>query len=282
MMSSTALVQKPSRSADLQKHLMADGVQKWLSSVVPETFKKILTPERVIKIVISAASKNPLLFECDRNTLIKAVADIVSVGLEPGGPLGDAYLVPYKNKGKWECRADIGYRGYISMLRRSGQLKNICANVVYKNDNFKINLADDNYPFHEPCMTGDRGLLIGVYCCVTFKDGGIHKDFMTKHDVDKIKDLSPSSNSDYSPWSRFYEQMAKKTIVKRASKFWGLSTEDLSKIEEIDNSVVNSEHKLSVVDMPELAPSDFDENTGEVVETSATENVLNKLRPAEA
>jgi recombination protein RecT len=228
--------------------------------------------------VISAASKNPLLFECDRNTLIKAVADIVSMGLEPGGPLGEAYLVPYKNKGKWECRGDIGYRGYIAMLRRSGQLKSICANVVYKNDTFKINLADDNYPLHEPCMTGDRGLFIGVYCVVTFKDGGIFKDFMTKHDVDKIRSISPSGNSDYGPWVKFYDEMAKKSVVKRSSKYFGLSTEDLSRVEEVESSVVNAEHGLAIVDMPEMADSDFDGNTGEVVEASATESVLNKLR----
>jgi len=68
------------------------------ADALPVTARKFLTPERVVQVSCTAIAKSPLLLECSPMSIMKSVMDCVQVGLEPGGPLGHAYLVPFYNK----------------------------------------------------------------------------------------------------------------------------------------------------------------------------------------
>lgn len=218
---------------DLEKLLPA------LSSALPETIKKYLTPERVVKVAMLAIRKSPLLAQCSKESILQCVMDSASLGLDVGGMLGHAYMVPYRNnkKGIYESQLIIGYKGFINLARRSGEVLSVKSEVVYDKDEFDVDLASGDLPKHKPFLKGDRGKPYLVYCVARFKDGGNHTEVMTLADCDKIRLRSKAK--DAGPWANKedYLEMCKKTVTRRAAKYWPLSTDtasDISQAVEVD------------------------------------------------
>jgi recombinational DNA repair protein RecT len=149
-----------------------------------------------------------------------------SLGLEPDGVLGQAYLIPYENKKKkiFEAQFQVGYKGLIALARRSGDITSLSAQAVYENDKFTYAYGLDETLVHVPA-DGDRGKLKYAYAVAKFKDGGHAFEVMTKSDVMKIKQSSQGANSDYSPWNKFPEEMWRKTAVKKLCKFLPMAVE---------------------------------------------------------
>jgi recombination protein RecT len=240
-------------------------------NALPATARKYLTGDRIVKIVGAAMSRSKYLMECTNDSILRAVMDASQLGLEIGGPLQQAHLVPYKNKhtGKREAQCIVGYGGYITLARRSGDIANVVANVVYEQDEFEPpDLASGARPVHKPYMKGDRGDWYCAYCVATFKDGTIQVEFMTKDDIMKVKARSRASSG---PWITDEEQMARKTVIRRARKFWPLSSEDmrmLSMAAELEARAEAGEKTDDVIDV------DFEEmkpKADELAETLAAE-----------
>lgn len=218
---------------DLEKLLPA------LNQALPETMKRYLTPERVVKVAMLAIRKSPLLAQCTRESIFQGIMDSASLGLDVGGMLGHAYLVPFKNnkKGIYEAQLIIGYKGYIGLARRSGEVLSVKAEVVYEKDEFDVDLASGDLPHHKPFLKGDRGAAYLVYCVARFRDGGNHTEIMTLSDCEKIRQRSRAK--DAGPWANKddYLEMCKKTVTRRAAKYWPLSADtavDIAKGEEAD------------------------------------------------
>ena len=97
---------------------------------------KHLTPERLVKVVLGAASRTPLILDCTPISVVKAVLQAAELGLEPGSSLGEFWLVPFKNgkTGQREVQGIPGYRGLISLARRTGEIANLYAEAVYEGD----------------------------------------------------------------------------------------------------------------------------------------------------
>ena len=76
----------------------------------------------------------------------------MQLGLEPNNSLGQAYIIPRKNKklGKNEAQFQIGYQGLVDLAYRSGQYKNISAHEVYKEDQFDYELGTNMFIKHVP------------------------------------------------------------------------------------------------------------------------------------
>lgn len=98
---------------------------------------KHLNSERFTRIAITTIRQNPKLAECNAESLLGNLMTIAQLGLEPG-VLGQCYLIPFKNNklGTIECQFQLGYKGMIELLRRTGQLSDIYAYTVYSNDEF--------------------------------------------------------------------------------------------------------------------------------------------------
>lgn len=188
-----------------------------------EVIPKHLSADRLIRVAIAACSRTPQLLQCSTTSLLNAIMQAAQLGLEPGGPLGDAYLVPYKD----DCTLIVGYRGLINLARRSGQIVSIEAHVVYELDKFTCRYGLNPVLEHEPDWSGDPGAMIAVYAVAKLKDGGTQCEVMTKSQIEKIRLRSAASKSDRSPWSHKddYFEMARKTVVRRLCKYLPLSVE---------------------------------------------------------
>lgn len=231
------------------RHAMMSA-QKAFEDAIPTTFRKYLTPERLTKITLSAISRNPYLLKCTPTSVLRAVMDSASLGLEPtGGVLGQAYMVPYKmydkhtKQSQYEAQLIVGYRGYITLARRSGEIVSVESHVVHQHDHFDIEFGREPKLSHKPSYAEDPGPPIAAYCVAEFRDGAKHCEFMTKAEIDKVRDRSRAK--DNGPWVTDYEEMAKKTVVRRAAKYWPLSIE-MAKAFEIEDTAESG----TVYDMP--------------------------------
>lgn len=200
-------------------------------AALPVTARKYLTPDRISRVVLNALSRSEQLIKCTRPSVLLAVMDCVQVGLEPGGPLGHAYLVPFRNNktGKHEATPIIGYKGYVTLAMRSGLFRAPpYANLVYEADRFELDLGGGEAPIHtfdHRIATSDRGEVLGAYCVAKFAAGGVHCEYMSRDQIDAIKSRSKSAKASFSPWHTDEAQMQRKTVIRRAKNYWPISGE---------------------------------------------------------
>lgn len=215
-----------------------EGISRLLAQQVKQIGSVIashLTPEKMARIALNELRTNDYLFKIaaqNPQSFVNAVLQAAHLGLEIGGALGQAYLVPYKG----EIRMMPGYRGLISLARRSGEISSINAEVVYENDKFDLTLGVDPTVEHKPLLRGDRGKPALVYMVAKFKDGGHHFEWMTIEEVEKIKSRSSAvASGKKTPWDTDYDEMAKKTVIRRGWKYMPMSIE-MQKALTIENA----------------------------------------------
>lgn len=212
---------QPTQSAQpLSLRALLEKMKPEMAKVLP----KHLEPERLLRIALTEMRRNPKLLDCSKESLLGAVMLSAQLGLEPG-PLGHCYLIPYFNKktGTTEVQFQIGYKGMLELVRRSGQIETIDAQVVYENDEFEFEYGLNPKLRHKPNLSGSRGKPIAVYAIAKFKDGGYSFYVMSVEDVEKIRLKSKSPNE--GPWVTDWEAMAKKTVIKQLAKYLPLSIE---------------------------------------------------------
>ena len=203
-------------------------IQDYIKILEPEIKKalpSVITPERFTRMVLSALSVNPKLGACTPKSFLGAMMSAAQLGLEPNTPLGQAYLIPYKNKGVDEVQFQIGYKGLIDLAYRSGEVEVVQSQIVYANDEFECEYGLEPKLKHIPA-SGDRGEPVSVYAMFRTKSGGYGFEVMSMDDIRAhAKKYSQSYGSSYSPWSTSFEEMAKKTVLKRVLKYAPMKSE---------------------------------------------------------
>jgi recombination protein RecT len=105
---------QPNGSGQMTARTIADYFKERLPSIRMVAAAH-MDPERCYRILLSCWSRTPALQKCTPESLFRASLQAVELGLEPGGALGHAYLVPYGN----QCTLIPGYRGLVELVRRS-------------------------------------------------------------------------------------------------------------------------------------------------------------------
>ena len=256
-----------------ERRTMQDYIKK-MQGEIEKALPSVLTPERFTRIVLSALSTNPKLAETTPQSFLGAMMTAAQLGLEPNTPLGQAYLIPYRNKDILECQFQLGYKGLIDLAYRSGQISVIQAHTVYANDEFEYELGLEPKLRHVPCKNADKGEPVWFYGMFKTKDGGFGFEVMSVEDVRRFaKKYSKAYSSSYSPWTTNFEEMAKKTVLKRALKYAPLKTEfvrGLSADEtiktEISDDMFTVPNETIEVEAAEINSENVDLGTGEVKE----------------
>ncbi len=205
-----------------------------------------ITPDRIVRAVFTAAQKNPEILRCELETLYKAVLLAAQAGLMPDGVTQQAHLIPRMNRkrkdpaGKplpeaLECNLQIGYRGYLTLCRRSGDVDVIKATLVRAGDRFKVERGTEDRITHEPLedVLGPDGKprpITHVYAVATFKSG--HKDFEDMP-ISEVEQLRIRANANGPAWETDYGEMVKKTVLRRLCKRLPQS-EDAARLLELD------------------------------------------------
>lgn len=234
---------------------------------------KHMTADRMMRIALTEVRKVPALGRCNIESFMGAIMQCAQLGLEPGSALGHAYLLPFGNgkakDGKSNCQLIIGYRGMIDLARRSGQIVSLTARTVHENDAFKYEFGLEETMHHVPA-DGDRGKMTHVYAVAKLKGGGVQFDVMSRADVDKVRSTSKAGTN--GPWVTHFEEMAKKTVIRRLFKYLPVSIEIQQAvtlderaeagIDQDNASVLTGDY--SVIDDQQEAGEQVDTETGEI------------------
>lgn len=222
------LTTQPSPAKQLQQVLH----RSWdrIAAVMPREMNE----QRLYQMFVSAINREPKLAECTVESVLSCFMRCTSLGLEPSNVngLGMAYILPYGNKnyrtGQKEATLIIGYKGMLTLARRSGDLKSIHAQAVYEGDEFDY--WEDEHGQHFKFRANrnaehDPAKLTDVYVNAQLTNGGFVFEHMTRAEVDAIMRRSPSASAKATPWKTDYEAMALKTVIRRSFRYLPVSTE---------------------------------------------------------
>ena len=214
-----------------------------------------VTPDRLLRIALSEVRRNPKLGQCSAASLLSSIFTCAQLGLEPGGALGHAYLIPYRD----ECQFQIGYKGMIELARRSGQIQSLSARCVYANDHFEYSFGLHEDLIHRPA-TGERGELVYAYAVARLTDGGVQFEVMDRIELEDVRDGSQGYktamkyNKKDTPWISAFDEMCRKTVIRRLFKYLPVSIE-LVKAASLDESADRGQRQASDLDHILLAPA---------------------------
>lgn len=226
MKTNGGLVKKTNQMQEAQtRDTSLKGLIKAMEPQIKKALPSVITPERFTRMVLTALSSTPKLQTCTPQSFLGAMMQAAQLGVEPNTPLGQAYLIPYKNHGNMECQFQLGYKGLIDLVYRSEEVTDIQAHEVYENDEFEYELGLNPKLKHIPALK-DRGEVIMYYAVFHTKNGGYGFEVMSKDDVKAFASkTSQAYASAYSPWKKYFDEMAKKTVLKKALKYAPLKTE---------------------------------------------------------
>jgi recombination protein RecT len=198
-----------------------------------------ISPDRFIRVVLTAAQINPDILACARQSLWNACLRAANDGLLPDGVEGA--IVPYKDRATWIPM----YQGLLKKFRNSGEFKWVTAGIVYEGDEYSHWIDETGEHFrHVPQDDNADKKIRRIYALATTKDGGSFITDMSLADVNKRKNMSRGTRDD-APWKVWPEEMMKKTAIRQLSKYLPKSSdidallrrddEDLLGVESIED-----------------------------------------------
>ena len=265
------IIQKQQQSLENSGNKTMQQYIKAMEGEIAKALPTVITPERFTRMVLSAISVNPKLAECTPKSFLGAMMTAAQLGVEPNTALGQAYLIPYKNHGVMECQFQLGYKGLIDLAYRSGEVSIIQAHVVYENDEFTYELGLDPQLKHIPAKS-DRGEPVAYYAMFKTKDGGYGFEVMSLEDVEyHARRYSKSYGN--GPWQSNFDEMAKKTVLKKVLKYAPLKSDFVRGVaqDETIKTTISSDMYAEPDETvyAEFVDVDVDETTGEVVSEDA-------------
>ena len=250
---------------------------KSMEGEIKKALPAVITPERFTRMTLSAISVNPKLAECTPQSFLGAMMTAAQLGVEPNTALGQAYLLPYKRNVKnpvtnqWEsimeCQFQLGYKGMIDLAYRSGEVSIIQAHAVYENDEFTYELGLEPTLRHKPASS-NRGNPIAYYAMFKTQSGGYGFEVMSIDDI-KAHAQKFSKSFGNGPWQTNFDEMAKKTVLKKVLKYAPLKSDFVRGIAQDETVKAElSDDMYSVPDTMVYEEADYVEvnaDTGEVI-----------------
>jgi len=249
-----------------------------------------LDPERFIRISRTAVQQNPEILECEEASIFGAFMTAAQLHFEPDPNIAHGDVIVRRRNGKkyavWQTR----YGGFIELAWRSGELMSLQVHVVHENDNFEHVQGLKEDLVHVKAK-GDRGEWTHVYCIAKFKSGGHHIEVMSKAEVLAIRDQYSEGWKAYkakkiqsTPWSTAETEQAKKTVVRRARKYWPRSIKDNRRMIQADRlqAVVEAGGHGQIEHTGELIYSLPDEASLEGDEPTRSEPEAEQQEPAQS
>lgn len=245
-------------------------------------FKAALPPQipvdKFIRTTLTAISMNPGLLQADRKSLLGSAMKAAQDGLLLDGREAAPVLFNTKSGPIVQYMPMVG--GILKKMRNSGEIASIGAHVVYDKDLFEYELGDDERIVHKPHLGTERGQPIAVYAIAKTMDGAIYREVMSVADVEKVRAASRAANN--GPWVNWWDEMARKTVIRRIAKRLP-SSADLDQVLASDNEAVGfvqveSREPINITPAPaeQVEPisrlkKSIAERQGELIEQPAVE-----------
>lgn len=278
----------------LSPSVMVGNMLAKYQSEIKQALPSVMTPERFTRIAVNTVARDPKMIQAVQEhpkSFVGALMTCAQLGIEPNTPLGQGYLLPYrnfdKNTGKKVMMTNfqLGYQGVIDLCYRSGEMKTIQAKVVYENDFFEYEFGLHPVCKHKPALM-NRGKPIAYYASFTTKNGGEGFDVMSYEDVFEhakrfSKTYNKETNSFSGPWDSDFDSMAKKTVLLQALKYApkksefarAISAEGSTKSQILaDMSEAQNEAPIDITDEGSASGAPYDEGKKEAADAEKPES----------
>lgn len=223
----TTVAARPPAKRTIREFLLGDEFKHQVSLALP----RHLTPDRFIRTALTALTRNPKLAQCTPESFFQCLLDLSALGLEADGRR--AHLIPFEDRkrGVVVCTLIVDYKGLAELVRRSGEVAALRADVVCENDVFDYEFGSNSFLRHRHAR-GNRGKVVEVYSFILLKNGRPDFDVMSIEEVAEVR--AQSRAKDNGPWVTHFNEMAKKTVFRRHAKWLPLSAELREQIEKDD------------------------------------------------
>jgi len=219
------------------------NIQTWKSAIKDSYTKfELINPARA-KTELGFANQlfqsNPQLQKCTTESIVNAVVNVARTSITLNPVMRLAYLVPRGDK----CVLDFSYMGMVAMLKDNNCIKTIDAKIVYEDEDFDYDMSSSiihhkpNYAKSE--IEHNQRVILGCYSRAVLPTNDVVYEFMPMWEIDKIKQSSTNSNSKYSAWTTWRDEMIKKSVIKRHFKMLislgNINNEKISAFMQIEN-----------------------------------------------
>lgn len=268
---------KVSQAAVVRQAIEQQGAR--FRAVLPAGFDDA----RFQNLILTAVKAKPGLMECfttepGRVSVLLAAMQAAEIGLEPDTPLQEAWLLPRRNNGHMECQLSIGYRGYIKLARRSGEIKSLRANVVRVGDEFRYGYGlEEDILDHTPAPSADRGELLYAYAVARYKDGGYDFVVLDRGEVESRRARSDGWKSEksrpYSPWTTDPAAMWRKSAVRELAKWIPQSAQFARAVDSDERVLTFNDGAIAALPAPDDdgRPANVNED-GEILDIESSED----------
>lgn len=213
--------------------------------------------------------KNPELLDADRTSLFLAGVQGAASGLLPDGR--ESAFVVVKVKGK----DTVQWWPMIGGLRKKAAEHGItlAASVVYTNDTFTYSTMPPAVE-HKPTPLGqERGDPLGAFAAALDETGRVicPPVVMSVDDIEKVRATSRTGSSEYSPWVKWWDRMACKTVARRLFAEMPLRQQErealVERLADVDEGAVDAatSEVPALAGLPLVDPTEVEEVEGEVV-----------------
>lgn len=241
----------------LTAYLTQDAVKNQINSVIGGK-----NGSRFISSIVSAVQATPALQECTNTSILSAALLGESLNLSPSPQLGQYYLVPYDNrkKGAKEAQFQLGYKGYIQLALRSGQYKKLNVMAIKEgelirfdplNEEIEVNLIQDE-------EAREEAPTVGYYAMFEYLNGFRKSIYWSREKmVAHAKKFSPGyqrdleKGSQYTFWSKNFDEMAFKTMLRQLISKWGVMSIDIVQAVDADMAVIREDGTKEYVENEE-------------------------------
>lgn len=221
------------------------------------------------QFAMQALQKNDYLAEVatkSQYTLQNAIINVAAIGISLNPVLKHAYLVPRDG----QVILDISYMGLLNLAVKTGSIVLGQAKLVYEKDTY-VNNGIDKAPTHQQKTFGNKGEVVGVYCTVKLPSGEYLTEEMDLEVLNKIRKASSTRAGGNNPWTNWPDEMMRKSVVKRAAKYWPVSermataTEYLNQVEGNHEKIINDDPETGEPVLPDYPQELFDQKFPEWV-----------------
>lgn len=233
--------------------LSTDAVKKNIANVVGD---KNVT--KFISSVVSAVQVNAALSECTNKSILSAALLGEALKLTPSPQLGQYYMVPYENKGRVkEAQFILGYKGYVQLAIRSGQYRKIVVSEVKEGEVGFFNPITEEFGL-DPILDIEArrsAPVVGYYAMIELVNGFKKemywpweqmKDHARTYSKGYASDLRKDTS--YTFWSKNFDAMAKKTLLRQIISKWGIMSIEMQRAYEADMAVLDENGNPNYVD----------------------------------
>lgn len=227
-------------------HEMMGEIEKALPAHITKEQSSI---DRWARILETEFRLTPKLLNCTPMSLKSGILEAAQLGLEIASALGHCYLIPYKNSktGYVEANFQIGYQGFVELAYRSGHVRKVEGDVVYECEwkgtagYFDYEYGTNEYLRHKPDVLvpiAKRGPMVAAYCKIELAGGAQKFKVMPWDEIMKVKAMSKTAHLPDSPWNKWPDQQAIKTVWRREQKLVPKLAEDANyaRAVQIDNA----------------------------------------------